>query len=206
MLPPSLKQLADLLMTLPSIGPRQAIRLAFHIANLPHTRIQEFATALERVTSAHPCAECFFVHDSSELLCDICRDVNRRKDTIAIVEKETDVASLERAKKFTGCYLVLGDIRRGGVLDDLQKLKLQHLRARILKMPGGVATEIILATNPTTSGDLSATVITEMLTGCTPAFTRLGRGLPTGGEIEFADEETLASAFDNRHKATHNGY
>ena len=198
MLPPPLKNLADLLTTLPSIGPRQAMRLAFYIVNLGKSRIADFATAFQHIADVKPCAQCFFIHNNAGGFCSICANPNRRSDVIAIVEKETDLISLERSKRFDGCYLVLGELKRGGVLDELQTLKLNHLRSRVQKLPNHVAHEIILAISPTTSGDLSAAVIVQSLQNVATRFTRLGRGLPTGGEIEFADEETLAQAFDNR--------
>ncbi len=198
MLPPSLKYLADLLTTLPSIGPRQGLRLAFYIMNLGAAKIAEFSEALLRISTLKLCAQCFFVHGNADGLCDICRNPQRNGQLVAIVEKETDVMSLEKTKKFLGHYLVLGELTKSGVLDYLQKMKLAHLAARVRKFPGGAAEEIILAINPTTYGDLSAMVIAKELTGLAKKITRLGRGIPTGGEIEFADEETLGAALERR--------
>lgn len=198
MLPPSLKRLADLLTTLPSIGPRQGLRLAFYIMNLGAAKIAEFSEAFLQLSSLKICANCFFIHGNPDGLCDICRNPQRTPALIAIVEKETDLMSLEKTKKFMGQYLVIGELTKSGVLDHLQKMKLASLITRIRKLPGGVADEIILAINPTTYGDLSAMVIAKELTGCARKITRLGRGIPTGGEIEFADEETLGAALERR--------
>lgn len=116
---------------------------------------------------------------------------------IAIVEKETDLMSIEKAKKFLGRYLVLGDIGKDGILDPEQKLRLNHLKATVQKN-FGQAEEIILALNPTTLGDIEASLLAQELKPIAKKVTRLGRGLPTGGEIEFADEDTLGGALENR--------
>ena len=114
-----------------------------------------------------------------------------------IVEKETDLISIEKTKKFNGRYFVLGDLKKNGALDTIQKLRLNSLKIQI-KNGGGTAKEIILAINPTSIGDLNAELITRELNDCAQKTTRLGRGLPTGGEIEFADEDTLGSAIEKR--------
>lgn len=115
-----------------------------------------------------------------------------------IVEKETDVLSMENTNKYIGRYLVLGIIPKTGLLDDSQKLKLQNLKSFIEKECSGKAEEIILAFNPTTVGDFHASLIAKELNPFAKKISRLGRGLPTGGEIEFADEDTLGSALEGR--------
>ena len=115
-----------------------------------------------------------------------------------IVEKETDIISLERPRKFNGRYLILGELNKAGILESGQKLRLNNLKTFISKELGGQAEEIIIATNPTTYGDLSASIITKELAGFAKKITRLGRGIPTGGEIEFADEDTLGAALERR--------
>lgn len=197
MIPRPIKDLVDLLTSLPSMGPRQATRLAFHISNMGRAKAAEFAGAMMGLAKIRPCAECFFIHEEDAELCKICANPGRRKDMIAVVEKETDLISLEKPKKFMGRYLVLGELKRGAVLSDAQKIKLQHLKTMLVKN-GGPAEEILIATNPTTYGDLAASAIEEHLKESTKKITRLGRGIPTGGEIEFADEETLGKALDNR--------
>ncbi len=198
MVPQPIKNLIELLKTLPSIGPRQATRMAFHIAKLGKAAISRFVLAFGSLTRIKPCHDCFLMHDGAEDLCFICSNQKRRRDVIAIVEKETDLMSLERAKKFNGRYLIIGELKRGGVLGDDQKLKLSHLKQTLNRHGYSMAEEILIATNPTTYGDLSASVISGELKNSAKKITRLGRGIPTGGEIEFADEETLSQALDNR--------
>jgi recombination protein RecR len=115
-----------------------------------------------------------------------------------IVEKETDLMSIERTRKFNGRYLIIGELTKGGILDASQRLRISHLKSVIEKALSGQADEIIIATNPTTYGDLNAMVIKNELEGYAKKFTRLGRGIPTGGEIEFADEDTLEQALERR--------
>lgn len=202
MLPDPIKNFIEYFAKLPSIGPRQATRLAFHLVGLGKAQIDELASAVHGLKNIKICKDCFFIYAFSGTkasdLCRICSDEARRKDIIMIVEKETDLLSIEKTGKFNGRYLVLGDLRKNGSLDTVQKLRLSALKTRIKKEQGGSVKEIILAVNPTTVGDLNAAIIAQELKGYAQKITRLGRGLPTGGEIEFTDEETLASALEHR--------
>lgn len=201
MLPEPIKTFTELFSKLPSIGPRQAARLAFYIVSLGRNKIRELAESIDNLGGMKTCQNCFFIYfsrDSKENLCNICHDPKRNKNIIAIVEKETDLMSLERTKKFHGLYLVLGSLQKTGMPDSEQKLRLNNLKKFIEKELGGKAEEIIIATNPTTYGDLNAAMLTNELKDYAKKITRLGRGIPTGGEIEFADEETLGSALERR--------
>ncbi len=197
MFPDPIKKFIDIFSALPSIGSRQATRLAFKLISSGRAKIEETAEAVSDLRYLKTCSECFFVHSNRENLCDICRDPKRRKDIIMIVEKETDLISIERTKKFNGRYLVLGDLQKTGMLESVQKLRLKHLKDLVQKEIG-VAEEIIIALNPNTYGDLNTSVIVKELAGTAKKITRLGRGIPTGGEIEFADEETLGQALERR--------
>lgn len=115
-----------------------------------------------------------------------------------IVEKETDLMSLEKAKRYQGRYFIIGDLKKNSAFDTEQKLRINTLKAYIKNHLDNRAEEIILAINPTTHGDLHTSLIAQELAGVSKKITRLGRGIPTGGEIEFADEETLGGALINR--------
>ncbi|HUZ93169.1 MAG TPA: toprim domain-containing protein [Candidatus Paceibacterota bacterium] len=197
-LPESVRKLSHALAELPSIGPRQATRLAFYLVEQGADSIRELAKNIDDLSRVKICERCFFVHQNKDALCDICRNPARRTDVIAIVEKETDLISLENADKFSGRYLILGPIPKTGLLRDPQKLRLQGLKSFIQKELGGRAEEIVLAFNPTSAGDFHASLLAKELGGFTKKISRLGRGLPTGGEIEFADDETLGSALERR--------
>lgn len=201
MLPDSIKKFIELFSALPSIGPRQATRLAFYLIQQGRGKINEFAKSLIELGDLKNCPDCFFPYSdpkSASRLCPICGNPKRNKSIIAIVEKETDLISLEKTKKFNGRYLIIGDLKKTGILESNQKLRLNHLKNFIKKQLAGQAEEIILALNPTTYGDLNANLITQELKGFTKKISRLGRGIPTGGEIEFADEETLEQAIEKR--------
>lgn len=202
MLPEPIKAFIQIFSTLPGIGIRQATRLAFKLIDSGRDKIEETAKAVSNLRYLKICSECFFVHQNppaggKDNLCNICRDPNRHKNIIAIIEKETDLISLERTKKFKGRYLILGESKKTGVLESAQKLRLNNLK-NFIKKNFEQAEEIIIATNPTTYGDLTASIIAKELSHCAKKITRLGRGIPTGGEIEFADEETLEQALERR--------
>lgn len=199
MLPGPIKNFVAVFAKLPSIGPRQATRLAFYIAGLGKTRINEIANAIAGLTTLTFCQRCFRTHlGQSGSLCSICSDPTRSKSLIAIVEKENDIFSLEKTRKFNGWYLLMGELQKSGELEPEQKTRLAGLKAFIKNDIGGPADEIILAINPTVYGDLNASLLKTELAGMAEKITRLGRGIPTGGEIEFADEETLSEAIDRR--------
>lgn len=197
-LPEPVKRLVNELSELPSIGPRQAVRLAFYLIGQGAGTMESLSRTLAELQKIKVCERCFFVHQNPDALCDICRDPKRDQSVIMIVEKETDLISLENTKKFNGRYLVLGPIPKIGLLEDWQKLRLQNLKKVVEKELQGKAKEIILAFNPNASGDFNAGLIMKELSGLTETISRLGRGLPTGGEIEFADDETLGGALSSR--------
>jgi recombination protein RecR len=198
MIPEEIRAFVAQVSKLPSIGPRQATRLAFYIAQQGKAAITDLRDAIDRLLELKNCEQCFRISKTINGLCDICANPSRNQGIIAVVEKETDILSLENTRKFTGRYLVLGELSKDAVLTGLQKLRLNHLKSFIQQRLAGMATEIIIALNPTTYGDLDASLVAEELKPLTKKISRLGRGLPTGGEIEFADDETLGSALDQR--------
>ncbi len=197
-LPAPIQKVVDELSELPSIGPRQAIRLAFYLINEGKQNIRGLATSIAELGNIKTCERCFFIHQNDGTLCDICKNANRNHSVIMVVEKETDLISLENTGKYMGRYFIVGEIPKTGMLDDAQKLRLQSLKSFIEKNLNGKAEEIILGFNPTSLGNLQASLLTKELSPLAKKMSRLGRGLPTGGEIEFADDETLGSALDRR--------
>jgi recombination protein RecR len=197
-LPASIQRLIASLSELPSIGPRQAMRLVFYLLGRGEAQIDELARDLDALKKIKICERCFFIHENAGGLCDICSDPHRDREVILIIEKETELLSLEKTGKFRGRYLILGPIPKTGLLADWQKLRLQSLKNFIHKELNGKAKEIILGMNPTSLGDFHASILTKELAPFAEKVSRLGRGLPTGGEIEFADDETLGSALEKR--------
>lgn len=197
-LPEPLRKLVDRLKGLPSLGPRQATRLTFHLIGLGKDSVRTLAEDIVGLEKLKICERCFFVHQNPDGLCDICRDKNRTEGLIMIVEKETDLLSLENTDKFRGRYFIVGAVPKTGLLEEWQKFRLQNLKSFIQKELGGQAEEIILAFNPTSVGNFHASLLAKELQPHAKKISRLGRGLPTGGEIEFADDETLGSALERR--------
>lgn len=198
MVPKPIQKFIDAFSRLPALGPRLVTRLAFYLVGLNKAALKELEEAFFDLKSLDRCERCFFFKDSSKKLCGICGDARRDKRVVAIVEKETDLLALEQAAKFNGQYLVLGELPERGVLKASQKLRLENLKSRIKKELGGQAEEIIVALNLNTFGDFVGDLIKQEFKTLAKKITRLGRGIPTGGEIEFADEETLNSALERR--------
>lgn len=197
MLPEPIKKFIEVFSKLPSIGPRMAARLAFFLSGLDKNNLKELEDAFAGLKKVSRCPNCFFIKSGGHL-CGICADPRRDKNVIAIVEKDTDLLSLERARAFQGNYLIIGELAEAGMLTPNEKLRLEHLKDRIKKELGGKAKEIVIALSPSTLGDFTAELIKKEFAEIAEKITRLGRGIPTGGEIEFADEETLRSALERR--------
>jgi recombination protein RecR len=197
-IPEPIRDFVEMFSELPGIGPRQAIRLAFHVIDQGKNFSEKLGRTISSLSALRPCSQCFYIQAGKDRLCEICGDPRRNKNIVAVVEKPTDLLSIENTKKFNGHYLVIGDLRKTGVLSAEQKLRLNALKSRLKKNPDGKAEEIIIAINPTSYGDLNAAVIAKELAPFAGKLSRLGRGIPTGGEIEFADEETLTEALRRR--------
>ncbi len=196
----AVKKAISSLSRLPGIGPRQAARISVYLARLSPARLEEFIDSVSGLKSVSVCPRCFFLNQTNGgSLCSICADSSRDSYTVAVVEKETDLISLEKSGRFRGRYLVIGDLRRSGEFEEWQHERLASFRRQIGELTsGGKFKEIILAINPTSFGDLGAVILAREFSPLAERLTRLGRGLPTGGEIEFADADTLAAALDNR--------
>ncbi|MDP3991766.1 MAG: toprim domain-containing protein [Candidatus Colwellbacteria bacterium] len=197
-MPPPLSKFVEIFSALPGIGPRQAIRLAFFFVEQGVAFENEVAKTILALKGIKTCRQCFYIHQNESGLCNICSDKNRNQNLIAIVEKETDLMSIENIGQFSGRYLILGDLKKTGVLETGQKLRLNSLKDWIRKEQDGKIEEIIVALNPSLQGELMTNLIAEEFKGLTGKISRLGRGIPSGGEIEFADEETLGSALKRR--------
>jgi recombination protein RecR len=178
------------LARLPGIGRKTAQRLTYHLLQQPPEQVERLADALVRVGErVHPCEECGNL--TEEQPCTICRDPRRDATLVCVVEEAGAVGVVERATEFRGRYHVLGG--RLSPLDGVgpESLRLDRLVRRVQE--GGVR-EVILATNPSMEGEVTATYIQQLLAGHGVRVTRLARGLPMGGDLEFVDGVTLAHA------------
>ncbi len=196
--PEPIRKFADLFSELPGVGPRQSLRIALYVIHKGRGFIDSVSTALNGLKSVRICRRCFNLYENEGDLCEICSSALRNMDVIAIVEKETDLLSIEKTGRFNGRYLVIGDMRKAGILTSEQKIKLKSLEEEIKSLEGGKAKEIILALNPNPIGDVISSIIAEEIRPFSEKITRLGRGIPSGGEIEFADEETLGESIIKR--------
>ena len=182
---------------LPGIGPKTAQRLTFHLLRQPPETVRDLAEALLHMKEAvHFCSVCGNVTDVEP--CSICRSDQRDRSTICVVEDPLAVMTLERTRIYKGLYHVLH-----GALDPLhgvtvEDLKIEELVRRVQDGGADAVKEVILATNPNVEGDTTAGYLERRLAPLGVHVTRLARGLPVGGDLEYADEVTLGRAFEGR--------
>lgn len=183
---------------LPGIGRKTAIRLTYHLLKQPADRCQRLARALVELTErVHPCERCYNLAEGA--LCPICADPRRDSAVICAVEEAADIAAIERAGEFRGTYHVLGG--RLAPLDGVaaEDLTVDALASRV--NAGGVR-EVIVATNPSVEGEATALYVQQQLRPLGVRVTRIGRGLPMGGDLEYADGGTIAQAIAARRDMT----
>ncbi|HWH96590.1 MAG TPA: recombination mediator RecR [Baekduia sp.] len=196
MFAPPVQRLVTELGKLPGIGQRTAQRLAFHILRVDPEDATALADAIREVKEKiRPCEICFNLAD--EARCRICQDERRDGAIICVVEEPSDVIPIERTHEFRGRYHVLGGALSPIDGVDPEDLKVAELYRRV---QGGEVREVVIATNPTTTGEATAHHIAAALRERAPdvAVTRLASGLPVGGDLEYADEVTLGRAFAGR--------
>ena len=184
--------------TLPGIGPKTAQRLTFHLLRQPPETVRNLAEAILRMKEAvHFCSVCGNVTDVDP--CSICRSEQRDRGTICVVEDPLAVMTLERTRIYKGLYHVLH-----GALDPLHGVTVEDLKIEELvrRVQGEPVREVILATNPNVEGDTTAGYLERRLAPLGVQVTRLARGLPVGGDLEYADEVTLARALEGRRAAS----
>ncbi|SBW18947.1 MULTISPECIES: recombination mediator RecR [Protofrankia] len=188
------QDLIDELGRLPGIGPKSAQRIAFHLLSADPVDVRRLATTLNEIKDkVRFCRTCFNVAQAE--LCRICSDHRRDPAQICVVEEPKDVVAVERTREFRGRYHVLGGAINpiGGVgPDDL------HIRELIARLADGTVTELILATDPNTEGEVTASYLARQIAPMGLKVTRLASGLPMGGDLEWADEVTLGRAFEGR--------
>jgi recombination protein RecR len=184
---------------LPGIGPKTAQRLTYHLLRAPDGEARALASALVDVRDKVVfCERCFNISDAP--LCPICRDPSRDATRLCVVEEPLDVLALERTAEFKGLYHVLhGAISPiDGIGPDRLKVRELLARADEAKRAGEPLAEVILATNPTLEGEATAMYLAERLEDVVGLVSRIARGLPVGGDLEYADEVTLIRALQGR--------
>lgn len=190
-----IQNLIDSFAKLPGIGPKTAQRLTFYLLHVPQTELNEFSESILKLkTDTKTCSLCFNISEQDP--CRICSDSQREKDKICVVEQPLDILTIEKGSFYKGLYHVLH-----GVISPLDNIGPEHLHIHDLfpRLNGEVA-ELIIATNPTMEGEATAMYIAKQARQrkTNVSITRIGRGLPTGADIEYADEATLNKAFEGR--------
>jgi len=196
LLPESIQSVINSLERLPGIGPKSASRLAFYLLRAPDEVSQDLSTALANLKAKTAfCQECFNITEAGRELCEICESSRRDGSLICVVEEALDVLALERTGGFQGKYHVLQ-----GVLSPIEGIGPDDLKIRqlIVRVQNGGVKEVILATNPSMEGDATALYLRQQLEPLGVKVTRLARGLPVGGDLEYADQNTLLRALSGR--------
>jgi len=189
-----IENLIDQLTKLPGIGRKTAQRLAFFILTMPEEEAKDISRAINEVKEkARFCRECFNITEND--ICNICSSASRDRSKICVVEEPSNILVFERSKSFDGIYhVLLGALSPiDGITPD--RIKIDELIERVRK---NSVQEVIIATNPTTKGEMTAQYIREFLKPFSIKVTRIAYGLPIGGDIEYADEVTLSKALEGR--------
>lgn len=198
MYPRSIEELIELFEELlPGVGPRQATRFVFALLGRSQEKVEQFGKALLKVHQVvAKCPQCFRIIEGGHDLCDICRDQKRNQKTVMVVEKQSDLEAIEKTRAFEGTYHVASRALPLFQKEDHEAgLHVKELKERIAKR--GVE-EIILAFGFTPEGETTALYFQKELERPDLKITRLGKGLSTGGEIEYADRETLTASLQKR--------
>jgi recombination protein RecR len=192
-LTPSIERLVSELARLPGIGPRSAQRLAFHMMKAPPERARGLAEALVEMTEKlRPCSVCFSFAEAE--LCPVCADPRRDLGLLCVVEEPSAILPIERTNEYRGRYHVLG-----GALSPIDGVDPEDLRIPelVARLESDDVTELVIATNPTMSGEATALYLADLVRGRV-RVTRLASGLPVGADLEHADELTLGRALLGR--------
>jgi recombination protein RecR len=197
MLPEPIQQCINAFSRLPGVGPKTAARLTFFLLRDKESDLaQILADALGKLNEGtDTCPTCFNLMNSDQEMCRICASPDRNREIICVVEEPLDVAALERTSGFPGLYHVLH-----GALSPVEGITPDDLRIKELieRVKGGEVSEVILATNPSMEGDATGMYLQQQLGEFDLKITRLARGLPMGGDLEYADQNTLLRALMGR--------
>jgi recombination protein RecR len=193
----TIEKIINIFSKFPTIGPKTAARFVYYLIGQKKEEVDEIIKSISDLKkNIKTCVYCFKPFEGLGHLCEICANPGRDKGMLCVVEKEPDLNSIEKTKKYHGRYFILG-----GTISRLRKTEIEKLRIKdlILRVKKGQDTkEIILAINPTAEGEATTLYLERILKPYGKKITRLGRGLPIGGELEYADEETLSSALEGR--------
>ena len=193
-IPQNVQKLIDEFASLPGIGPKSAQRLTFYLLRSSDKDLSEFGSAvLDLKKDIKTCSTCSNIAEFDP--CHICDDQRREKTSICVVEEPLDVVAIEKTGKFQGLYHVLG-----GVISPIEGVGPDDLfiKELIKRLKDSKVEEIILATNPSVEGEATALYLQKLINPLNIKITRIARGLPVGGDLEYADEVTLSRAIEGR--------
>ncbi|MCK5646262.1 MAG: recombination protein RecR [Anaerolineales bacterium] len=194
--PRPVERLIEAFARLPGIGPKTASRLTYYLLRISGEESRELSEALRELHEGTTfCSNCFNITSSENDPCEICSDIQREATVLCVVEDPLDVLAFERTGKFQGRYHVLH-----GAISPVEGVGPEDLRIEELigRLEHERIEEVILATNPTLEGEATAMFLKRKLEGITIRLTRLARGLPSGGDLEYADSMTLSQALEGR--------
>lgn len=198
MFPQPIQDLINQLSQLPDIGPRAATRLVFYLISQNQQDLNQLSESIKDIKiKIHLCSHCFNITGKDSQLCHICRDKNRNQETICLVESILNIPPLEKTKQYQGVYHVLGGLISPPDGIGPENLKIKELVERIKKSQPPIK-EVIFAFSPTTEGDTTALYIERLIEPLGIKKSRLARGLSTGSDLEYIDENTLRSALLGR--------
>ena len=191
-----MSQLVDELKRLPGVGPKSAQRIAFHLLGVNREEAQRLADAVTQMREKiQLCVQCNNIAEGD--LCPICRDPNRDRTTVCVLEQPNNIMVVERTRQYNGLYHVLH-----GVISPLRNMAPEDLKVKNLleRLRDGEVEEIILATSPTTEGQATAAYLIRLLKPLGVSVSRIGMGIPVGSELEFIDEATMVESIEGRRK------
>lgn len=203
MYPKTIKNLIEIFSRFPGVGKKTATRFSLFLLKEGKEKIKDFIENLEKIlTSVKFCEFCFKPFEGEGKLCEICKNPARDESKLCVVEKEEDLEAIEENGVYNGLYFILGGPISSVTKEQLKKLRIEELLERV-KSPRNFGIfsdfkEIILALNFTFEGEAIGIYLQKKLKETGKKITRLSKGLPSGGEIEYADKETLESAFEGR--------
>jgi len=195
--PEPIQKLIEIFSKFPTVGPRTAGRFVFYLIKMSPEKFEDLINSLQKIRKdIKLCPSCFKPFNPSlnlKDICEICSNNSRNKSLLCIVEKEADLESIEKIKKYKGLYFILGGTIN--LKKNRKDIRIEELKEKLRQ---GNFQEIIIATNPTPEGEATAFFLERELKSFNLKTTRLGRGLPVGGELEYSDPDTLESAIEGR--------
>ncbi|MCL2485201.1 MAG: recombination mediator RecR [Endomicrobia bacterium] len=192
--PQSVEKMVEIIKKLPGVGPKMAERISYHILKMPYNEVERLIDSIQkaRQTMKH-CDVCYNLSESNP--CPVCSDISRERNIICVVETPQDLIAVSKVKDYRGLYFVLG-----GALSPLDAVGPDDIRVDklIKRLKNDKITEVILATDTDSKGETTAIYLAEIIKTLGIKATRLGYGLPVGGDIEYADELTISRAISGR--------